>query len=178
MHPSQPLHLHGSLGRDTATGRGVLYATREFLRKVLYTKVQDCSFVIQVGFWGVCGLGFGALGQCGFWARGVGGVTQWAGQRHNCTRCKGGGGAYSTHLLTLLTHSLTHSLARSLTHPLLTHSRARSLARSLTHSQGFGKVGGGAARHLHEAGGKVRGGGAQGVHLGVDGWESTRGWSK
>jgi len=44
----QPLHLHGSRGRDTATGRGVLYAAREFLKSSLYTKVQDCSFVIQV----------------------------------------------------------------------------------------------------------------------------------
>eukprot|EP00775_Hariotina_reticulata_P010391 gene10391-10549_t len=49
----KPLHLHGSRGRDTATGRGVLYAAREFLKSSLYTKVQDCSFVIQ---------GFGKVG--------------------------------------------------------------------------------------------------------------------
>ena len=35
----KPLHLHGSLGRDTATGRGVLYAAREFLRESMFTKV-------------------------------------------------------------------------------------------------------------------------------------------
>jgi hypothetical protein len=44
----QPLHLHGSHGRDTATGRGVLFAAREFLKASLYTNVRDCSFVIQV----------------------------------------------------------------------------------------------------------------------------------
>jgi hypothetical protein len=46
--PLQPLHLHGSHGRDTATGRGVLFAAREFLKASLYTNVRDTSFVIQV----------------------------------------------------------------------------------------------------------------------------------
>lgn len=46
-------HLHGSFGRDTAGGRGVLFATREFLRDVLRAKVQGSTFVIQ---------GFGKLG--------------------------------------------------------------------------------------------------------------------
>lgn len=45
----QPLHLHGIIGRDTATGRGVLYAAREFLNSALYSKVEGTSFVIQVG---------------------------------------------------------------------------------------------------------------------------------
>uniref|UniRef100_A0A383WAP6 Glutamate dehydrogenase n=1 Tax=Tetradesmus obliquus TaxID=3088 RepID=A0A383WAP6_TETOB len=49
----KPLHLHGSHGRDTATGRGVLYAAREFLKASLYTNVRDTSFVIQ---------GFGKVG--------------------------------------------------------------------------------------------------------------------
>ncbi|KAF8059750.1 pyrC [Scenedesmus sp. PABB004] len=43
----KPLHLHGSHGRDTATGRGVLFAAREFLKAALYTKVEGTSFVIQ-----------------------------------------------------------------------------------------------------------------------------------
>jgi glutamate dehydrogenase/leucine dehydrogenase len=44
----QPLHLHGIRGRDTATGRGVLYAAREFLNSQLYSKVEGTTFVIQV----------------------------------------------------------------------------------------------------------------------------------
>jgi glutamate dehydrogenase (NAD(P)+) len=46
-------HLHGSFGRDTAGGRGCLFATREFLRDVLRAKIQGSTFVIQ---------GFGKLG--------------------------------------------------------------------------------------------------------------------
>eukprot|EP00879_Flechtneria_rotunda_P003623 GHRR01003860.1.p1 GENE.GHRR01003860.1~~GHRR01003860.1.p1 ORF type:complete len:417 (+),score=105.87 GHRR01003860.1:112-1362(+) len=49
----KPLHLHGSRGRDTATGRGVLFAAREFLKSSLFAKVQDTDFVIQ---------GFGKVG--------------------------------------------------------------------------------------------------------------------
>lgn len=51
LPPLQPLHLHGSLGRDSATGKGVLFATREFLKNVLYTKVEGSTFIIQVGVW-------------------------------------------------------------------------------------------------------------------------------
>lgn len=49
----KPLHLHGIVGRDTATGRGVLYAAREFLNSQLYRKVEGTTFVIQ---------GFGKVG--------------------------------------------------------------------------------------------------------------------
>jgi len=49
----KPLHLHGSLGREQAGGRGVLFAAREFLRDALCARVQGSSFVIQ---------GFGKLG--------------------------------------------------------------------------------------------------------------------
>ena len=65
----KPLHLHGSRGRDSAAGKGVLFGTREFLKECLYTKVQDCTFVIQVGGMGdkgsLCGgriIGLGAWG--------------------------------------------------------------------------------------------------------------------
>jgi glutamate dehydrogenase (NAD(P)+) len=47
-------HLHGSFGRDTAGGRGVLFGTQAFLRDVLRSKVQGSTFVIQ---------GFGKLGS-------------------------------------------------------------------------------------------------------------------
>lgn len=50
----KPLHLHGSLGREQAGGRGVLFAAREFLRDALCMRVQGSSFVIQ---------GFGKLGS-------------------------------------------------------------------------------------------------------------------
>eukprot|EP00878_Enallax_costatus_P010319 GHUV01010769.1.p1 GENE.GHUV01010769.1~~GHUV01010769.1.p1 ORF type:complete len:399 (+),score=80.78 GHUV01010769.1:457-1653(+) len=49
----KPLHLHGSRGRDIATGHGVLFAAREFLKESLYTKIKDTSFAIQ---------GFGKVG--------------------------------------------------------------------------------------------------------------------
>lgn len=44
----QPLHLHGIRGRDTATGRGVLYAAREFLNSTMYSKIEGTTFAIQV----------------------------------------------------------------------------------------------------------------------------------
>ncbi|GBG00463.1 glutamate dehydrogenase, partial [Raphidocelis subcapitata] len=51
----KPVHLHGSLGRDAATGRGAVFATRELLRHVGAGKIQGHSFVIQgfgnVGSW-------------------------------------------------------------------------------------------------------------------------------
>jgi hypothetical protein len=65
-HPSlQPVHLHGSLGRDAATGRGVLFATRELLKATHGGKIADQSFVIQVGR---------ALGGC--WGGGAGGGSR------------------------------------------------------------------------------------------------------
>lgn len=45
----QPVHLHGSLGREAATGRGVLFATRELLKATHAGKIADQSYVIQVG---------------------------------------------------------------------------------------------------------------------------------
>lgn len=57
----KPQHLHGSLGRDSAGGRGVLFAAREFLRDALPAekgkqgaKIEGSTFVIQ---------GFGKLGS-------------------------------------------------------------------------------------------------------------------
>lgn len=51
----KPVHLHGSLCRDSATGRGVVFAIREFLRKCMYAKIPDTTFVLQgfgkVGLW-------------------------------------------------------------------------------------------------------------------------------
>jgi glutamate dehydrogenase (NAD(P)+) len=51
----KPVDLHGSLGREAATGRGVLYATQECL--AAYgggKKVKDCTFAVQ---------GFGNVGS-------------------------------------------------------------------------------------------------------------------
>lgn len=50
----KPLHLHGSHGRDSATGRGVALATRELLRKQLFRKMDATTFAIQ---------GFGKVGS-------------------------------------------------------------------------------------------------------------------
>jgi len=49
----KPVDLFGSLGRDEATGRGVMIATEEFL-KTQGRKLSDASFVIQ---------GFGNVGS-------------------------------------------------------------------------------------------------------------------
>jgi glutamate dehydrogenase/leucine dehydrogenase len=49
LFQSQPVHLHGSLGREAATGRGTVFAIREMLRAVHEGKIQDHTFVIQVG---------------------------------------------------------------------------------------------------------------------------------
>ncbi len=45
---SQPVHLHGSLGREAATGRGVVFGIREMLKAMHSGRIQDHSFVIQV----------------------------------------------------------------------------------------------------------------------------------
>lgn len=42
------MYLHGSLGRESATGRGVAFATRELLKAMQMGKVADQRFVIQV----------------------------------------------------------------------------------------------------------------------------------
>lgn len=52
----KPVDLHGSLGRDAATGRGVLFATEEALKAYGGGKtVADCTFAVQgfgnVGSW-------------------------------------------------------------------------------------------------------------------------------
>lgn len=54
-HHMQPVYLHGSLGRESATGRGIAYATRELLKAAQMGKVAEKTFVIQgfgnVGAW-------------------------------------------------------------------------------------------------------------------------------
>lgn len=47
--PSQPIHLHGSLGREAATGRGTVFAIRELLKATHAGRIQDQTYVIQVG---------------------------------------------------------------------------------------------------------------------------------
>ncbi len=52
----KPVDLHGSLGRDAATGRGVVFATEELLKSFGKGKgVADCTFAVQgfgnVGSW-------------------------------------------------------------------------------------------------------------------------------
>jgi hypothetical protein len=77
----QPVHLHGSLGREAATGRGTVFATRELLKHHHEGTIAGKSIVIQVRpapeacfFW-VCGLQakqvlaslrMGLLPHCGF----------------------------------------------------------------------------------------------------------------
>lgn len=43
----KPLDLHGSYGREYATGRGVMLATRELLRHEHLGKIAGKTFVIQ-----------------------------------------------------------------------------------------------------------------------------------
>lgn len=51
----KPVHLHGSLGREAATGRGTVIATREMLKALGAGSIQDKKIVIQgfgnVGAW-------------------------------------------------------------------------------------------------------------------------------
>jgi len=51
----KPVYLHGSLGREAATGRGVMFATRELLKATGAGAIAGKSFVIQgfgnVGSW-------------------------------------------------------------------------------------------------------------------------------
>jgi glutamate dehydrogenase (NAD(P)+) len=51
----KPVHLHGSHGRDAATGRGTVFAIRELLKASHAGKIADKKFVIQgfgnVGAW-------------------------------------------------------------------------------------------------------------------------------
>ena len=45
----KPVNLHGSHGREAATGRGTVFATRELLRATGAGSIADKTFVIQVG---------------------------------------------------------------------------------------------------------------------------------
>ena len=44
----QPVQLHGSFGRDAATGRGTVFATRELLKASGQGSLKGKEFVIQV----------------------------------------------------------------------------------------------------------------------------------
>ena len=44
----QPVHLHGSYGRDAATGRGTVFATRELLKAYNAGPIAGKTFAIQV----------------------------------------------------------------------------------------------------------------------------------
>lgn len=50
----KPLHLHGSAGREYATGRGVVLATRELLKAHNMGRIAGKTFVVQ-GFGNVGG---------------------------------------------------------------------------------------------------------------------------
>ncbi|KAG2487515.1 hypothetical protein HYH03_013933 [Edaphochlamys debaryana] len=51
----KPVYLHGSLGREAATGRGTMFAIRELLKAMHMGKLSDQRYVIQgfgnVGAW-------------------------------------------------------------------------------------------------------------------------------
>lgn len=51
----KPVWLHGSLGREAATGRGTVFAIRELLKALKMGEIKDKTFVIQgfgnVGSW-------------------------------------------------------------------------------------------------------------------------------
>ena len=46
----KPVNLHGSHGREAATGRGTVFATRELLRATGAGQIANKTFVIQVGY--------------------------------------------------------------------------------------------------------------------------------
>ena len=46
---AQPVWLHGSLGREAATGRGTVFAIRELFKAQGLGDIKNKSFVIQVG---------------------------------------------------------------------------------------------------------------------------------
>ena len=142
---AQPVWLHGSHGREAATGRGTVFAIRELLRALGMGEIKGKSFVIQVG--GVDGGGVG-------W----GGETQ-----------RKAGRAHAQTLYNPLTPHTTHT---PLSPTLVARALAtwgpgppRSCPHTTPHSspptpplslqQGFGNVGSWAAQILHEAGGRV-----------------------
>lgn len=60
----KPVGLHGSLGRDAATGRGVVIATRELLRSMGLGEIEGKTFAIQ-GFGNVGSWAANILHECG-----------------------------------------------------------------------------------------------------------------
>lgn len=44
----QPVYLHGSLGREAATGRGVVVATSELMKHMDNGRIEGKNIVIQV----------------------------------------------------------------------------------------------------------------------------------
>ena len=48
----QPVQLHGSLGREAATGRGTVFAIRELLKATQAGNIANKTYVIQVLHWG------------------------------------------------------------------------------------------------------------------------------
>ena len=59
----QPVHLHGSLGREAATGRGTVYATRELLKHSGLGGIANKTYVIQVCLHGDVACGPAAVFQ-------------------------------------------------------------------------------------------------------------------
>ena len=53
----KPLALHGSYGREYATGRGVMLATRELLRAEHLGKIAGKDFVVQARTRSACPAG-------------------------------------------------------------------------------------------------------------------------
>lgn len=49
----KPVYLHGSLGRDAATGRGTVIATREMLKGLENCSLEGKKIVIQVSHYPV-----------------------------------------------------------------------------------------------------------------------------
>ena len=58
----QPVQLHGSLGREAATGRGTVFAIRELLKHSNAGNIANKTYVIQVC--GYCRDDAESLGAC------------------------------------------------------------------------------------------------------------------
>jgi len=78
--PLQPVWLHGSLGREAATGRGTVFAIRELLAAQGLGEIKNKSFVIKAGTMHGCWMEHCAAGRfdgsgvaclAGTWAPGV-----------------------------------------------------------------------------------------------------------
>jgi glutamate dehydrogenase/leucine dehydrogenase len=139
----KPVNLHGSHGREAATGRGTVFATREVLRATGAGHIADKTFVIQV--------------QCYF-----NGLRSTAGKpaarRHCSCRCFLGFfasvpvGQSSLPQRTLLGCQFQHDYR-------LTKAECWDfkliLSLEVVVLQGFGNVGAWAAEIFQEQGGKV-----------------------